>query len=143
MYNLHVIVSGQFYLESRGIRYRVAEKGVGNQKRDMRQELVVVVQSLSRVQLVRPCGQRSLAGYSPWDSPARILEWIAISFSRGSSRLRNQTQAPVSQADSLPTKLQGKPKLGLKKLVHKLRSLSFILKITENLQDFYQGIDMI
>ena len=28
----------------------------------------------------------------PWDSPARILEWIAIYFSRGFSWLRDQTQ---------------------------------------------------
>ena len=29
--------------------------------------------------VTRPHEQRSLAGYSPWDSPARILEWVAIS----------------------------------------------------------------
>ena len=27
----------------------------------------------------------------PWDFPARILEWVAISFSRGSSPVRDQT----------------------------------------------------
>ena len=30
---------------------------------------------------------------------ARILEWVAISFSRGSSRPRDQTWSPVLQAD--------------------------------------------
>ena len=40
---------------------------------------------------------------------ARILEWIAISFSRGSSWLRNQTRSPALQADSLLTELWGKP----------------------------------
>ena len=34
---------------------------------------------------------------------ARILEWVAISFSRGSSQPRNWTQSPALQADSLPT----------------------------------------
>ena len=33
---------------------------------------------------------------------ARILEWIAIPFSRGSSQSRNQTRFPALQADSLP-----------------------------------------
>ena len=40
---------------------------------------------------------------------ARILEWVAISFSRGSSQPRDQTRSPVLQADSLLTELQGKP----------------------------------
>ena len=31
-------------------------------------------------------------GFSPWDLPCRILEWVAISFSRGSSRPRDRTQ---------------------------------------------------
>ena len=39
-------------------------------------------------------------------SLARILEWVAISFSRGSSRPRNRTQVSALQADSLPTELQ-------------------------------------
>ena len=37
-------------------------------------------------------------------SMARILEWVAISFSRGSS----QPRSLALQAKSLPTKLQGK-----------------------------------
>ena len=39
---------------------------------------------------------------------ARILEWAAISFSRGSSRSRDRTQVSCI-TDSLPTKLCGKP----------------------------------
>ena len=34
---------------------------------------------------------------------ARVLEWVAISFSRGSSRSRNEPWSPALQADSLPT----------------------------------------
>ena len=32
---------------------------------------------------------------------ARILEWVAISFSRGSSRPRDQIRSPALQADTL------------------------------------------
>ena len=41
---------------------------------------------------------------------ARILEWVAISFSRGSSQTRDQTQvsSPVLQADALPSEPPGK-----------------------------------
>ena len=42
-------------------------------------------------------------------SQARILEWVAISFSRGSSDPGIEPRFPVLQADSLPTELQGKP----------------------------------
>ena len=34
---------------------------------------------------------------------ARILEWIPIPFSRGSSQPRDQTRVPALQADSLPS----------------------------------------
>ena len=36
---------------------------------------------------------------------ARILEWVAMPFSRGSS----QPRSPAVQADSLPSELPGKP----------------------------------
>ena len=36
---------------------------------------------------------------------ARILEWVAIPFSSGSSWPRNRTGSPVLQADSLPAEL--------------------------------------
>ena len=41
---------------------------------------------------------------------ARILEWVAFPFSRGSSQPRDQTRSPTLQADSLPVEPQGKPK---------------------------------
>ena len=40
---------------------------------------------------------------------ARILDLVAISFSRGSSWPRDQTQSSALKADSLPTELPGKP----------------------------------
>ena len=39
---------------------------------------------------------------------ARILEWIAMPFSRGSSQLK-EPESPSLQADSLPPKPPGKP----------------------------------
>ena len=41
---------------------------------------------------------------------ARILEWVAIPFSRGSSQPRDQTRSSALQADSLPAEPQGNPK---------------------------------
>ena len=40
---------------------------------------------------------------------ARLLEWVAMLFSRGSSRPRNQTASPALQVDSLPAELPGSP----------------------------------
>ena len=39
----------------------------------------------------------------------RILEWVAVPFSRGSSQPRNRTRSPALQADSLLSELPGKP----------------------------------
>ena len=41
---------------------------------------------------------------------ARILEWVAFPFSRGSSQPRDQTQVSHIVAESLPAEPQGKPK---------------------------------
>ena len=41
---------------------------------------------------------------------ARILEWVAVTFSRGSSNPGIQPRYPSLQADSLPAESQGKPK---------------------------------
>ena len=41
---------------------------------------------------------------------ARILKWVAIPFSRGSSQPRDRTWVSPLQADSLPTEPPGKPK---------------------------------
>ena len=40
---------------------------------------------------------------------ARILEWVAIAFSSGSSEPRDQTQVSHVAADSLPSEPPGKP----------------------------------
>ena len=42
-------------------------------------------------------------------SQARVLEWVAISFSRGSSRPRDEPGSPALQEDTLPSKSPGKP----------------------------------
>ena len=44
--------------------------------------------------------------YSAWILQARILEWVAFPFSRGSA----QPRSPSLQADSLPAEPPGKPK---------------------------------
>ena len=51
---------------------------------------------------------------------ARILEWVAFLFSRGSSQPRVKPRSPALQADSLPTEPQGKP-------THKLSIAIFCL----------------
>ena len=42
-------------------------------------------------------------------SQARILEWVALSFSRWSSQPRFEPGSPALQADSLPSEPPGKP----------------------------------
>ena len=41
---------------------------------------------------------------------ARILEWVAFPFFRGSFQPGIEPRSPALQADSLPTEPQGKPK---------------------------------
>ena len=48
---------------------------------------------------------------------ARILEWVAISFSRDLPNPGIQPRTPELQVDSLPTELQGKPKGFYKSLI--------------------------
>ena len=51
-----------------------------------------------------PHGQCSLSGSSvPGILQTRILEWVVILFSRGSSPPRDQTWFPALQVDSLPS----------------------------------------
>ena len=40
---------------------------------------------------------------------ARILEWVAMPFSKGSSQLMDRTRSPELQADSLPSEPPRKP----------------------------------
>ena len=47
---------------------------------------------------------------------ARILEWVSISFSRGSSLSRDRTQVFCIQSDTLPSESPGKPRMGHKLL---------------------------
>ena len=42
--------------------------------------------------------------------PARILEWVAVPFSRGSFQPRDRTQVSLIAVDSLPAEPPGKPK---------------------------------
>ena len=75
--------------------------------------LGVVVQSLSHVWLFDPmdCSLRGSSVHGV--SQARILEWVAISFSRESSRPRDQTQ--VSRlSGGLFTEPRGKPSMDSK-----------------------------
>ena len=51
---------------------------------------------------------RSCGLYSPWNSQARILKWVAFLSSRGSFQPRDRTQVSCTRADSLPTEPQGK-----------------------------------
>ena len=69
----------------------------------------VKVKSLSRVQLFAT-PDCSLPGSSVHGIlQARILEWAAIFFSRGSSRHRVLTQVSALQADILTSEPPGKP----------------------------------
>ena len=71
------------------------------------------VKSLSGVWLfATPWTVCSLSGSSAHGIlQARILEWVAISFSRGSSQLRIQPVSPALQADSLSPEPPVKPHL--------------------------------
>ena len=75
------------------------------------------VQTLSHVQLFATLWTLALPGSSVQGIlPARILEWVAISSSRGSSRLRDWTSILHLlnwQADSLPLAPPGKPLIWL------------------------------
>ena len=46
-------------------------------------------------------------------SQARILEWAAIPFSRGSSSQGHKPRSPALQADSLPSEPPGKPRCSI------------------------------
>jgi len=43
---------------------------------------------------------------------ARILEWVAFSFSRGSSNPGTEPRSPALQVDSLSSESPGKPRVG-------------------------------
>ena len=77
---------------------------------------------------------------------ARILEWVPIPFSRGSSQPRGQTGSPAWQADSLPSEPLGKPQQSITRCIPISKMLkqekNVILIITEIWclsVDFYSG----
>ena len=71
--------------------------------------MVVVVYSLRHIRLCDPmdCSQPGSSVHGV--SQARILEWVAISFSRGSPNPGIEPRSPAWQADSLPAELQANP----------------------------------
>ena len=70
----------------------------------------VKVKSLSRVWLCDPVDCSPPGSSVHGTVQARIQEWVAISFSRGSSWPRDPTQVSCMQADSLLSEPPGKPK---------------------------------
>ena len=83
---------------------------------------MVVVSSLSCVWLfVNPwtVAHRLLC---PWISQARILEWVAISFSRGSSWVRAGTHISCTAGRFITAEPPGKPKKSIKSLQKKHES---------------------
>ena len=57
-----------------------------------RQPLMCFVVCVSHSDSLQPHGLQHARLHFSWDSQARILEWVAIPFSRVSSRARDQTQ---------------------------------------------------
>ena len=56
----------------------------------------------------------SLPGFSVHrDLQARLQEWVAISFSRGSAQPRDQTHISCSAGEALPLSHWGSPSAGL------------------------------
>ena len=72
---------------------------------------LVFVQLLSSVQLFAIHGLQPARPLSPWVSQAGILEWVAISFSRGSSLPRNLTRISCTAGGFFTTEPPGKPLL--------------------------------
>ena len=62
---------------------------------------------------------------------ARILEWVAISFSRGSSQPGINSGSPALQADSLQSEPPGKPTPEFRPLLTSLPSRQALLRGTE------------
>ena len=68
----------------------------------------------------------------PWSFPARILEWVAISFSRGSSWSRDQTCVSCIAGRFFTTEAPGTPKGNLNTDLHSIRYQ--VWRETEQLQ---------
>ena len=72
-------------------------------------ELVLVAQSCPTLCDPMDCSLPTSSVYGILQ--ARILEWIDIPFSRGSSRPRIELRSPTLQADALPSEPPGKVKI--------------------------------
>ena len=69
---------------------------------------------------------------------ARILEWVAVPFSRGSFQSRDQTQSPTLQVDSLPAEPPGKV------CIYILHIFFFLFKTIIDIKGtFHAGMGMI
>ena len=72
----------------------------------------VKVKSLSRVRLYDPVDCSPPGSSIHGILQARLLEWVAIAFSRGSSWPRDEPSSPTLQADVLTSESPGKPIFG-------------------------------
>ena len=70
---------------------------------------VHILLSEGKVFVAQLCPTQHARLLCPWDSPARLLEWVAIPFSRGPSQCRDQTQVSCTAGDSLLSEPPGKP----------------------------------
>jgi len=68
---------------------------------------------------------------------ARILEWVAFSFSRGSSQPRGQTQVSHIAVDFLPVEPPGKPMTNLDS-IFKSRDITLPTKVLQSNLWFFQ-----
>ena len=93
------------------VQLKKLKKQVSLQKKDKKKEITRHVL----------CCAQSIHSYDPMDCgppgsfvhgilQAKILEWVAIPVSRGSSQLKDQTRVScITEADFLPTEPPGKP----------------------------------
>ena len=65
----------------------------------------------------------------------RILEWVAIPFSRGSSRPGIEPRTPTLQADTLPSKPAGNPRLTIRQITGKGHSTKRLTSAPQSCQD--------
>ena len=61
-------------------------------------------------------------------SQARILEWVTISFSRGSSQLRDETQVSHIAGRFFTTELPGKPRHSLNWSLNNDKKIHFLIQ---------------
>ena len=69
---------------------------------------VCVLVAQSCLTLCNPMDCRPPGASVQWIFQERVLEWVAIPFSRGSCQPRDETWSPALQADSLPSEPPGK-----------------------------------